>query len=378
MFALLRNLFVVCLIVAGFGAFLDDDEPAQKTLRIPQKPSASAGIYVQDNAEVLSEPVYRYLQSLGRQLDQKTTAQLAVVTVNSLHGAPLEDYSLQILRQWGIGSKEKNNGVLMLISTGDRKSRVEVGYGLEGALTDSLTGQIQDQYMLPYFRKGNYEEGIVRGYEALAQAIAKEYNVQLAVSGYADHSPGNIKVGNDGQSTKELFDKALAEQNGTAVPGSETQSGAPQNAAEKADRQGTVGDAEQKDVTDPSRAGSANQKTASSAAPESGSAGANHAGSGEASSLSAGMAAKAAGVLGFVFLKAEALIDSFGWVPFIIILVLLDVILLNGFFTRLFFRILAFFFSGGGGGYGGGSGGGYSGGGFGGGSGGGGGSSRSW
>lgn len=367
MFALLRNLFVVCLIVVGFGAFLDDDEPAQKTLRIPQKPSASAGIYVQDNAEVLSEPVYRYLQSLGRQLDQKTTAQLAVVTVNSLHGAPLEDYSLQILRQWGIGSKEKNNGVLMLISTGDRKSRVEVGYGLEGALTDSLTGQIQDQYMLPYFRKGNYEEGIVRGYEALAQAIAKEYNVQLAVSGYADHSPGNIKVGNDGQSTKELFDKALAEQNGT-----------PQNAAEKADRQGTAGDAERKDVTDPSRAGSANQKTASSAAPESGSAGANHAGSGESSSLSAGMAAKAAGVLGFVFLKAEALIDSFGWVPFIIILVLLDVILLNGFFTRLFFRILAFFFSGGGGGYGGGSGGGYSGGGFGGGSGGGGGSSRSW
>ena len=367
MFALLRNLFVVCLIVVGFGAFLDDDEPAQKTLRIPQKPSASAGIYVQDNAEVLSEPVYRYLQSLGRQLDQKTTAQLAVVTVNSLHGAPLEDYSLQILRQWGIGSKEKNNGVLMLISTGDRKSRVEVGYGLEGALTDSLTGQIQDQYMLPYFRKGNYEEGIVRGYEALAQAIAKEYNVQLAVSGYADHSPGNIKVGNDGQSTKELFDKALAEQNGT-----------PQNAAEKAGRQGTAGDAEQKDVTDPSRAGSENQQTASSTAPESGSAGANHAGNGEASSLSAGMAAKAAGVLGFVFLKAEALIDSFGWVPFIIILVLLDVILLNGFFTRLFFRILAFFFSGGGGGYGGGSGGGYSGGGFGGGSGGGGGSSRSW
>ena len=374
MFALLRNLFIVCLVVVGFGAFPDDDEPARKSLRIPQKPSASAGIYVQDNAEALSGPVYRYLQSLGRQLDQKTTAQLVVVTVKSLHGAPLEDYSLQILRQWGIGSREKNNGVLMLISTGDRKSRVEVGYGLEGALTDSLTGQVQDQYMLPYFRKGNYEEGIARGYEALAQAIAKECNVQLAVSGYANHSPGNMKAGNDGQSTKELFDKALAEQNGTAVTGSETQNGAQQNAAEKAGRQGSASDAERKEVTGPSVAGSANrQQAASSAAPGSGSAGSD-----KASSMSAGMAAKAAGVLGFVFLKAEALIDSFGWVPFIIILVLLDVILLNGFFTRLFFRILAIFFSGGGGGYGGGSGGGYSGGGFGGGSGGGGGSSRGW
>ena len=96
---------------------------------------------------------------------------------NGLKGAPLEDYSLQILRQWGIGNKEKNNGVLMLISTGDRKSRIEVGYGLEGALTDGVTGQIQDQYMIPYFRKGNYEEGIARGYEALARRIAKEYNV---------------------------------------------------------------------------------------------------------------------------------------------------------------------------------------------------------
>ena len=70
---------------------------------------------------MFSASVSGYLQSLGRQLDQKTTAQLVVVTVPSLKGAPLEDYSLQILRQWGIGNKEKNNGVLMLISTPDRR-----------------------------------------------------------------------------------------------------------------------------------------------------------------------------------------------------------------------------------------------------------------
>lgn len=105
----------------------------------------------------------------------------------------------------------------MLISTGDRKSRIEVGYGLEGALTDGVTGQIQDQYMIPYFRKGNYEEGIARGYEALARRIAKEYNVQLAVSGYANHSPDAVRPGADGQTTEELFEKALAEQNGTTA-----------------------------------------------------------------------------------------------------------------------------------------------------------------
>ena len=298
---------------------------------------------------MLSGPARSYLQNLGRQLEQKTTAQLVVVTVKSLKGAPLEDYSLKLLRDWGIGQKEKNNGVLLLVSTGDRKSRVEVGYGLEGALTDSLTGQIQDQYMIPYFRKGTYEPGIAYGYEALARRIAKEYNVQLAVSGYANHSPGNIQAGSEGQSTEELFNKALAEQNGTADPGKNSS--------------GEV-------------AGSGNtapEPVAEPGGPDQGNAREN---TGTTGGISAGKAAVATGILGFILLKAEALVDSVGWITILVIFILLDVVFLKGFFTGLFFRILLFFFSGGGGGSGGG---GYSGGGgFGGGSGGGGGSSRSW
>lgn len=328
------------------------------SLQIPPKPTVSSGIYVQDNAGVFSASVSGYLQSLGRQLDQKTTAQLVVVTVPSLKGAPLEDYSLQILRQWGIGNKEKNNGVLMLISTGDRKSRIEVGYGLEGALTDGVTGQIQDQYMIPYFRKGNYEEGIALGYEALARRIAKEYNVQLAISGYANHSPDTMRPGADGQTTEELFEKALAEQNGTVT----------QSQPDNTQKEAASGDT----ASQGSTAG-----TPSNIASGLNSAG----GSVNASAVqgeSAGPSEKKEpeGVIDNILYIVGELVDIFGWTVILLAFVIIDGVFLGGFFATLFLEILlSAVFSGGGGGRGGG---GSSGGGFGGGSGGGGGSSRSW
>lgn len=147
--------------------------------QIPPKPTAAAGIYVQDYAQVLSAEDKRRLLSIGQELDNKTTAQLAVVTVKTLDGQPIEDYSLAILREWGIGSKEKNNGALIVVAVQDRRSRIEVGYGLEGLLTDGLTGRIQDQAMIPYFRKGNYAAGIVNGYAVTASLIAKDAGVQL-------------------------------------------------------------------------------------------------------------------------------------------------------------------------------------------------------
>lgn len=147
--------------------------------QIPPKPTAAAGIYVQDYAQVLSAEDKRRLLSIGQELDDKTTAQLAVVTVKTLDGQPIEDYALSILREWGIGSKEKNNGALIVVAVQDRRSRIEVGYGLEGLLTDGLTGRIQDQAMIPYFRKGNYAAGIVNGYAVTASLIAKDAGVQL-------------------------------------------------------------------------------------------------------------------------------------------------------------------------------------------------------
>ncbi|HAK74599.1 MAG TPA: hypothetical protein DCP36_15530 [Sporomusaceae bacterium] len=146
----------------------------------PQVPPAPASsLYVQDYAGVLTNESKNRLNSLGSQIAAKSKAQVVVVTVKSLEGAALEDYSLAILREWGIGDKTLNNGVLMLVAVGDRESRIEVGYGLEGALPDAKTGRIQDDYMIPWFQQGDYDKGIVNGYMALAGEVAKEYKLEL-------------------------------------------------------------------------------------------------------------------------------------------------------------------------------------------------------
>ena len=120
---------------------------------------AAAGL---EAAEIPPSPASeKIIYSIGRELDSKTTAQVAVLTVPTLDGEPIENYALKVLRGWGIGSRDKNNGVLIVVATQDRQSRIEVGYGLEGALPDGLTGRLQDDTMLPYFKQGQYDKGIV-------------------------------------------------------------------------------------------------------------------------------------------------------------------------------------------------------------------------
>ena len=172
-------IYLVLLLQTFFAAC------AFATPSIPPRPSGS-GIYVQDYAGVIKDADKRQMLSVGRNLDEKTTAQLAVVTVNSLEDQPIEDYALAILREWGIGQKEKNNGVLIVVAVKDRTSRIEVGYGLEGVLPDGKTGRIQDEYMLPYFKQGDYSKGIKLGYTATAMTIAKSAGVELADKSMAD------------------------------------------------------------------------------------------------------------------------------------------------------------------------------------------------
>lgn len=152
---------------------------ASAAIQVPPKPTTASGIYVQDYAGVLSQQTRSALNAIGQDLDNKTTAQVTVVTIKTLDGQPIDEYGLTLLRQWGLGNKEKNNGALILVAVDDRQSRIEVGYGLEGVLPDGLTGRIQDQQMLPYFKQGQYEKGIVQGYLAVATTAAKNYNVQL-------------------------------------------------------------------------------------------------------------------------------------------------------------------------------------------------------
>jgi uncharacterized protein len=146
----------------------------------PAIPSPSSNhFYVLDSANVLSDAAESKIQTVSSQLAGRTKAQVVVLTIRSLEGAPIDEYALEVLRNWGIGDKQLNNGVLILVAVDDRQSRIEVGYGLEGALPDGKTGRIQDEYMLPLFKSGDYEQGILNGYNAVVNEVASEYKVTL-------------------------------------------------------------------------------------------------------------------------------------------------------------------------------------------------------
>lgn len=136
--------------------------------------------YVNDFAYVLSDDSTAKLNGIIKELQSKTGAEVVVVTLKSLDGYPIEDVGLAIGRQWKVGQKGKNNGVIILTAINDRKLRIEVGYGLEPYLTDAHAGRIRDEYMIPYFRKGDYQSGIIYGTSAVVSAIAKGYGVTIS------------------------------------------------------------------------------------------------------------------------------------------------------------------------------------------------------
>jgi uncharacterized protein len=144
---------------------------------IPEKPSN----YVVDLAGIIDNITESNLNSFLAQLEKKTTAQMVVLTIKSLEGESLEEFSINIAHdKWKLGQKDKDNGVLFLIALNDRKYRVEVGYGLEGVLPDSLVGSIGRDFLVPFFRKGEYSKGIYTATLALTNEIATDAGVSIS------------------------------------------------------------------------------------------------------------------------------------------------------------------------------------------------------
>lgn len=110
--------------------------------------------------------------------EAETSNQVVVVTVDSLDGLDEADYALKLGREWGIGTEENNNGVVFLVAPNERKVRIEVGYGLEGAIPDGLAGQIIDRNILPSFKEDDYSNGIQSGVTAILQAAVGEYKAK--------------------------------------------------------------------------------------------------------------------------------------------------------------------------------------------------------
>ncbi|MEM0473458.1 MAG: TPM domain-containing protein [Candidatus Aenigmatarchaeota archaeon] len=136
--------------------------------------------YVNDFANVLNDDCERQLNSLSNEIERQTTAEIVVVTMNSLcdeRGCEdLEKYSNELFRQSGIGKKDKNNGLMILVFVDDKKYRIEVGYGLEGNIPDILANQVAERYMKPFFRENDYCSGLYNAVFQFGQEIKGEKN----------------------------------------------------------------------------------------------------------------------------------------------------------------------------------------------------------
>lgn len=136
---------------------------------------------VVDTANILSTSAKEKLSAILKEQEDKTSNQIVVVTLKSLDGYSIEDYSYQLGRYWGIGQKDLNNGVLLVISMQEKKLRIEVGYGLEGALTDKTSFEIINYTLKPKFRQEQYESGIFQSVNEIIQAINGEYVAKTEV-----------------------------------------------------------------------------------------------------------------------------------------------------------------------------------------------------
>jgi uncharacterized protein len=126
---------------------------------------------VVDEAGLLSAAARQRIDGELGALERETGDQVAVLIVQSLGGEPLEDYSVKVAQTWKLGQKGKDNGILLLISRDDRKLRIEVGYGLEGALTDLRSNEIIDQVIRPRFRQGDFDGGVEQGVDAIVKVL---------------------------------------------------------------------------------------------------------------------------------------------------------------------------------------------------------------
>ncbi len=137
--------------------------------------------YVSDFSHVLSPPARAQLETYSARIEQATGVQMAIVTLDSLDGEPVEDVSNSLFRQWGIGKKGKDEGILLLIATKDHKDRIEVGYGLEPILPDGFAGSVLREAR-PLLREGAYGPALFEAAEQMGSRIASAKGVALDFS----------------------------------------------------------------------------------------------------------------------------------------------------------------------------------------------------
>jgi uncharacterized protein len=156
---LVRLIAITLLLSLGWSGMVSAE--------MPKHPEGK----VSDFAQTLSATAKDTLIALTENLEKTNGAQLAVVTVPSLDGLGVQEYANKLFSLWGIGHKGKDDGILFLIAPTEHKARIEVGYGLEGTINDGKAGRILDESVIPYFKAGDYNQGIVSGAQHISAAI---------------------------------------------------------------------------------------------------------------------------------------------------------------------------------------------------------------
>ncbi len=161
----IRTILAVCLLLFITG-------PVLFGLSIPKLDGP-----VVDDAGVLSRSQKTEIEKIIVDLESSTSAQVALLTVKSLEGTSIEEYSLKVAETWKLGQADRDNGLLILLSTGEKKVRIEVGYGLEGVMTDAKSGYIIREVMLPYFRNGDYAGGLYAAVTRVSGVITQTSDI---------------------------------------------------------------------------------------------------------------------------------------------------------------------------------------------------------
>lgn len=144
--------------------------------------------YVTDLAGVLDASTESSLESMLTTLERETSAEVAVATVTSLDGMSVEEYANKLFAEWGVGQKQKDNGVLLLVAPTERELRIEVGYGLEGTLPDGLAGDIIRNTITPKFKAGDFNAGVANGVTRIAAVVRRDPSA-MAVSDDSGDGP---------------------------------------------------------------------------------------------------------------------------------------------------------------------------------------------
>ncbi len=169
--AAIRKVLCACVCVAMLLSLCACDSDEQGY------PEATEKFFVNDFAGVITDTDSDTIYTKGAALNDATTAQAVVITVESLEGMSASDYALNIGREWGVGTEQDDNGVVILLSVEDREIYIAVGYGLEGALPDSKTGRIIDTYGIQHFTADDFSTGLVNIYNSVVNEIYIEYGV---------------------------------------------------------------------------------------------------------------------------------------------------------------------------------------------------------